>query len=249
MAGLYGAIVIGILAALFGGTPTQISGPTAPMTVVSTAVISSAILEAGVSTVEEALPFILATFFLAGLIEAVFGILRLGRYIRYIPYPVVSGFMSGIGVIIIITQLFPALGYNPSADEVLVEQLMPHAEEQILEGILRQEESEGLLSGVMSKEDLDETSRRAQAITPQEIRAEAKRLAAREASGTVGTINNLHRPFSNPGLINGFNLGLTLLTIIIIFGFKRITTTVPSSLAALLVLTPLACFCCPVRCQ
>lgn len=245
MAGLYGAIVIGILAALFGGTPTQISGPTAPMTVVSTAVISSAILEAGVSTVEEALPFILATFFLAGLIEAVFGILRLGRYIRYIPYPVVSGFMSGIGVIIIITQLFPALGYNPSADEVLVEQLMPHAEEQILEGILRQEESEGLLSGVMSKEDLDETSRRAQAITPQEIRAEAKRLAAREASGPVGTINNLHRLFSNPGLINGFNLGLTLLTIIIIYGFKRITTTVPSSLAALLVLTPLAYFLLP----
>lgn len=245
MAGLYGAIVIAILAALFGGTPTQISGPTAPMTVVSTAVVSSAILEAGVSTVQEALPFIIATFFLAGVIETIFGILRLGRYIRYIPYPVVSGFMSGIGVIIIITQLFPALGYNPVADAELVAQQMPHAEEQILEGILRQEESEGMLSGVMSKEDLNETNRRAEKITFEEIEAQAKILAASSVSGTVGTIKNLNRPFSKPGLINGFNLALTLLTIFIIYGFKRITTLVPSSLVALLVLTPAAYFLLP----
>ena len=245
MAGLYGAIVIAILAALFGGTPTQISGPTAPMTVVSAAVVSSAILEAGVSTVQEALPFIIATFFLAGVIEALFGILRLGRYIRYIPYPVVSGFMSGIGVIIIITQLFPALGYNPAADAELVAQQMPHAEEQILEGILRQEESEGLLSGVMSKEDLNETNRRAEKVTAEEIETQAKLLAASSASGTVGTIRNLNRPFSKPGLINGFNLALTLLTIFIIYGFKRITSLVPSSLVALLILTPAAYFLLP----
>lgn len=242
MAGLYGAIVIAILAALFGGTPTQISGPTAPMTVVSTAVISSAIVEAGVSTVQEALPLIVATFFLAGVIEALFGIIRLGRYIRYIPYPVVSGFMSGIGVIIIITQIFPALGYSPANDTALVEQQLPHAEEQILEGILQQEEAEGLLSGVMSKDDLNETTRRAQEVTPAEIQVEAERLAVQEASGTVGTITNLRRPFSRPGLINWLNFGLTLLTILIIYGFKRITTAVPSSLVALIILTPVTYF-------
>ena len=105
MAGLYGAIAIAILAALFGGTATQVSGPTAPMTVVSSAVIASALVESGADTVQDALPLILATFFLAGFIEMVFGIIKLGRYIKYIPYPVVSGFMSGIGVIIIITQI------------------------------------------------------------------------------------------------------------------------------------------------
>lgn len=108
IAGLYGAIAIGVLAAFFGGTPTQISGPTAPMTVVSALVIADAVAYAG--SLELALPLVIATFFLAGLFEALLGVFRLGKYIKYIPYPVVSGFMSGIGVIIVITQIFPFFG-------------------------------------------------------------------------------------------------------------------------------------------
>lgn len=117
IAGLYGAIAIGIIAAVFGGTPTQISGPTAPMTVVSTVVIMDAIDYAG--SLNEAFPIIIATFFLAGVLEMLLGIFRLGRYIKYIPYPVVSGFMSGIGVIIVITQIFPFFGAsNPAGGTV-----------------------------------------------------------------------------------------------------------------------------------
>ncbi len=108
IAGLYGAIAIGVLAAFFGGTPTQISGPTAPMTVVSALVIADAVAYAG--TLELAFPLIIATFFLAGVFEALLGFFKLGKYIKYIPYPVVSGFMSGIGVIIVITQIFPFFG-------------------------------------------------------------------------------------------------------------------------------------------
>lgn len=108
IAGLYGAIAIGLLAAVFGGTPTQISGPTAPMTVVSAVVITTAIQRIG--SLEEALPVILATFVVAGVIQIALGLLGVGKYIRYIPYPVVSGFMSGIGVIIVVTQLFPFVG-------------------------------------------------------------------------------------------------------------------------------------------
>lgn len=109
-AGLYGAIALGLVAALFGGTPTQISGPTAPMTVVSALVIADAIQYGG--GLDKGLPIIVATFFLAGLLEALLGVFKLGKYIKYIPYPVISGFMSGIGVIIIITQIFPFLGVN-----------------------------------------------------------------------------------------------------------------------------------------
>jgi SulP family sulfate permease len=195
IAGLYGAIATAIIAALFGGTSTQISGPTAPMTVVSSAVIASAITESGASSVEEALPLIIATFFLAGVIETLFGVIRLGRLIRYIPYPVVSGFMSGIGVIIIITQIFPLLGYNPTLDEKLIKEQLPHAEEQILEKILREEESEGVLSGVMSKNDLEETTRRAQQVTQEDIRREAELLAKQKVGGTVGTIKKSITPF------------------------------------------------------
>ena len=109
IAGLYGAIAIGVLAALFGGTPTQISGPTAPMTVVSALIIADAVVYMN-GDLSSAMPIIIATFVAAGLIEILFGVFKLGAYIKYIPYPVVSGFMSGIGVIIVITQIFPFLG-------------------------------------------------------------------------------------------------------------------------------------------
>ncbi|GJM36121.1 MAG: anti-sigma factor antagonist [Saprospiraceae bacterium] len=117
ISGLYGAIAIGVLATLFGGTDTQISGPTAPMTVVSMVVILDAIEYAGDLTT--AFPIIIATFFLAGALEAILGVLGIGRYIRYIPYPVISGFMSGIGVIIIIGQIFPFFGAtNPGGGSI-----------------------------------------------------------------------------------------------------------------------------------
>jgi sulfate permease, SulP family len=113
IAGLYGAIALGILAAIFGGTKTQISGPTAPMTVVSAVIITDAIAYAG--DFNTAMPIIIATFFLSGAIQLAMGVLGIGKYIRYMPYPVVSGFMSGIGVIIIITQIFPFLGVGAPA--------------------------------------------------------------------------------------------------------------------------------------
>lgn len=108
-AGLYGAIAVGILAAIFGGTATQISGPTGPMTVVSAAVIASLIALKG--DLASALPSILLCFMLAGFFQILLGLTGAGKYIKYIPYPVVSGFMTGIGVIIIVLQLFPMLGH------------------------------------------------------------------------------------------------------------------------------------------
>lgn len=108
IAGLYGAIIVGFFAALFGGTPSQVSGPTAPMTLVAISVILSAKNVAG--SVEDGLWMIILTFLLAGVLQVVFGIAKFGNYIKYIPYPVVSGFMSGIGVIIFLQQVFPLFG-------------------------------------------------------------------------------------------------------------------------------------------
>ena len=108
VAGLYGAIALGIFAAIFGGTSTQISGPTGPMTVVSALVVIKAIEEYG--SLEAGAGFIVCVFVLAGLAQIVFGVCQLGAYIKYIPYPVVSGFMSGIGGIIILLQIFPFFG-------------------------------------------------------------------------------------------------------------------------------------------
>ena len=108
VAGLYGAIALGIFAAIFGGTSTQISGPTGPMTVVSALVVIKAIEEYG--SLEAGMGFIVCVFVLAGLAQIIFGVCQLGAYIKYIPYPVVSGFMSGIGGIIILLQIFPFFG-------------------------------------------------------------------------------------------------------------------------------------------
>jgi len=110
ISGLYGAIAIGVVAAIFGGTATQISGPTGPMTVVSALVIGTAIEKHG--GVEAGLAAIIVTFFVAGIFQIVLGLIKVGQYVKYIPYPVISGFMSGIGVIIILLQIYPMLGHN-----------------------------------------------------------------------------------------------------------------------------------------
>jgi sulfate permease, SulP family len=108
IAGLYGAIAVGLFASFFGGTPSQVSGPTGPMTVVSSLVVLTAIESTG--SLENGFGTIITIFALAGFFLIMFGIFKLGTYIKYIPYPVVSGFMSGIGVIIIILQVFPFMG-------------------------------------------------------------------------------------------------------------------------------------------
>jgi len=166
ISGLYGAIALGVLAAIFGGTKTQISGPTAPMTVVSAVLITEAIQSAG--SLESAMAFIVATFVLAGILQALLGVLKLGKYIKYIPYPVVSGFMSGIGLIIIITQLFPFFGITAPA------------------------------------------------------------------GGAFGTISSLHEI---PEFINLYSVGIAIATIIIIYVTPRITSKVPSSLVALIIIS------------
>ena len=110
IAGLYGAIALGILAAIFGGTKTQISGPTGPMAVVAAAVIAGEIAIYG--SLEAAIGTIVATFVLAGVFQILMGVVGIGQYVRYMPYPVISGFMSGIGLIIILLQIFPFFGMD-----------------------------------------------------------------------------------------------------------------------------------------
>ena len=168
-AGLYGAIGLGIFAALFGGTNTQISGPTGPMTVVSATTIALLIAQKG--SLESALPAILLCFILTGTFMILMGILKLGQYIKYIPYPVVSGFMTGIGVIIIMLQLFPMLGYES-----------PKTIPQILVNI-------------------------------------------------GDPLRDIHYP----------SLGLTVLTMIIVYLFPKVSKTIPSTLVALISVTVLAC--------
>jgi len=105
-AGLYGAILVGLFAALFGGSPTLISEPTGPMTVVFTAVIASSIA----SDPENGMAMAFTVVIMAGLFQILFGAMRLGKYVTLMPYTVVSGFMSGIGIILIILQIGPFLG-------------------------------------------------------------------------------------------------------------------------------------------
>lgn len=230
--GLYGAIFISFFAALFGGTNTQISGPTAPMTAVSMVIIAN-IIAVYDGSVEKALPAILTVFLLAGLMQIGLGLLGIGRYIRYIPYPVVSGFMTAIGVIIIITQILPALGYYPREDMAWVTPFKPQAEELILENILREEAGEGILV----LEDFKETIARSGEVTEETILEEAKTLAAKEASGVIGAIKVTPKAIKS---INWLELSLTLITIVIIYSFKRITTAVPSTLVALLLVSGVA---------
>jgi len=231
-AGLYGAIFVSFFAALFGGTNTQISGPTAPMTAVSMVVIAG-MVAAFDGDITKALPAILSVFLLAGLIQVGLGIIGIGKYIKYIPYPVVSGFMTAIGVIILVTQILPSIGYYPEEDTDYVNQFKPFAEEIILDNILKDEAGEGILV----LEDFKETIKRAEAITPAQINKESQTLGSKEASGVLGAIKVLPRALQN---INWLEFILAFGTIFIIYGFKRITTKIPSTLVALLVMSLIA---------
>ncbi len=107
VAGLYGAVCVGFFAALFGGTPTLISEPTGPMTVMMTAVIANVITRYP----DQGLGPAFTVVMVAGLFQVLFGVLKLGKYITLMPYSVISGFMSGIGMIMIVLQLPPLLGH------------------------------------------------------------------------------------------------------------------------------------------
>ena len=109
LAGLVGATLLGFFAALFGGTPSQISGPTGPMTVITAGLISGVWASSSGNLSTVLITMSLAGLF-CGLFHILFGIIKLGKLVRYIPYPVLSGFMSGIGVIIILQQIYPLFG-------------------------------------------------------------------------------------------------------------------------------------------
>ena len=116
IAGLYGAICVGLFAALFGGTPSQISGPTGPMTIVSASIFTSFADQPAVA---------FTVVILAGAFQVLFGYLRIGRYINLMPYPVISGFMTGIGCILIIMQLEPLIGHAAPPNVLATLSILP----------------------------------------------------------------------------------------------------------------------------
>jgi len=138
-AGLYGAILVGLFAALFGGSPTLISEPTGPMTVIFTAVIAKLIASDPANGMAMAFTVVV----MAGMFQILFGALRLGKYVTLMPYGVVSGFMSGIGIILIILQIGPLLGQpSPSGGVLAILEELP----ALLAGIRPEETALALIT-------------------------------------------------------------------------------------------------------
>jgi len=229
-AGLYGAAFIALFAAMFGGTSTQISGPTAPMTVLSASIISAILIERE-GELDQALPLILLVFVLSGIIQILLGLAKVGTNIKYIPKPVVSGFMSGIGVIILITQFMPALGYNPTKnDNELIKTHEEKSRISLMSNRLDQFKENLGKDGTGNSKPVNLTVD----FTDEQIIKESERLINVDSAGVIGSLKYYSRAISN---INNTEAIIAILTIIIIYGFKRITTLVPSALVALIVIT------------
>ena len=124
IAGMYGAIFVGFFAAIFGGTPAQVSGPTGPMTVVM-ALIFTQYTALFPNDPETGAALAFTVVMMGGIFQILFGFLRVGKFIEFVPHPVVSGFMSGIGVIIILIQIGPLLGHASTAKPLDAVQMMP----------------------------------------------------------------------------------------------------------------------------
>ena len=223
-AGLYGAIAIGFFASLICSTQTQISGPTAPMTAVSMIVIAK-IIQANDGSVSAALPSILMVFFLAGILQIILGIIGIGKYIKFIPYPVISGFMTGIGIIIIMGQIFPLLGYNAANDIEIIQENRHIAEANLIAKILESgsnsDEAITLkdLSGVESKVQI------AKRITEDQIIEESINISKSQVKSPIGILKNIHRGFLN---FNYIEFIFVIFTLIVIYGFQRLIKKIPS---------------------
>ena len=116
--GLTGATLLGFFAALFGGTHSQISGPTGPMTVITATLVGGVAGTASGGDFSTVLITMALAAIFCGLFQILFGVIKIGKYVRYIPYPVLSGFMSGIGVIIILQKIYPLFGQSGSGSMI-----------------------------------------------------------------------------------------------------------------------------------
>lgn len=94
LVGLYAAFMVGLLAAIFGGRPGMISGATGAMAVVMVALVA-----------DHGVEYLFATVVLTGLIQMGAGVLRLGKFIRIVPHPVMLGFVNGLAIVIFLAQL------------------------------------------------------------------------------------------------------------------------------------------------
>jgi len=221
-AGLFGAIAIGFFASLFCSTQQQISGPTAPMTAVSMVVISQ-VVQSFDGNLNEAIPSILMVFFLAGIVQIILGLIGVGKYIKYIPYPVISGFMNGIAIIIIMGQIFPLLGYVASKDVELVEKNKSLAETKIMTKIFQEIKSESQLS----LEDLALIEKKiviARQVSQDEILEESKAISDAQVKSAAGIIKNLNRGLKN---INWLEFTFVIFTVLVIYGFKELLKLLP----------------------
>ena len=130
IAGIYGAICVGFFAALFGGTPSQVSGPTGPMTVVM-ATIFTHYTSMFPEDPAHGAALAFTVVMMGGLFMILGGLLKLGKFIELVPHPVVSGFMSGIGVIIILLQLPPLFGFDAQPGPMASARALP----EVLQGM------------------------------------------------------------------------------------------------------------------
>ena len=224
-AGLFGAIAIGFFASLFCSTQQQISGPTAPMTAVSVVVVSQ-IIQSFNGDVATAMPSILMVFFLAGVCQVLLGIIGVGKYIKYIPYPVISGFMNGIAIIILMGQIFPLMGYVANNDKELVEKNRVVAESNLMakqfQSIIK-DKNFGIDDIAVLEKKINEVKK----ISNDEIIAEAETVSKMQVKTPAGIIKNIDRGLKN---INWLEFVFVVSTVIVIYGFKYVLKWLPSSI-------------------
>ncbi|MCW3162054.1 SulP family inorganic anion transporter [Chryseobacterium oryctis] len=253
-AGLFGAIAIGFFASLFCSTQQQISGPTAPMTAVSVVVVSQ-IIQSFNGDIATAMPSILMVFFLAGVFQVLLGIIGVGKYIKYIPYPVISGFMNGIAIIILMGQIFPLMGYVADKDQELVEKNRIVAESNLIAKqfqSIKKDKTIGLDEVAVIEKNIAEIKK----ISKDEIVAEAEAVSKMQVKTPAGIIKNINRGLKN---INWLEFTFVVSTVIVIYGFKyvlrwlpsrikffdglkKIASSIPATLIALVIMSTIAIY-------
>ena len=115
LAGILGAVCVGFLVPLLGGTRAMISGPRVTMALVLAVILAEVTVPGSPFSGRAAIAAVFAMLVLAGIFQLLFGVFRLGALIRYVPYPVVAGIITGSGVVLIVSQIRALFGIPAGA--------------------------------------------------------------------------------------------------------------------------------------
>ena len=246
LTGLYAAFSIGLITSIFCGRPVIISGATGAIAVIYVGMIAIIKKTNPDISVEEITQYIFATVILAGLIQIGVGLLRLGKFIRLVPHPVMFGFVNGLAIVIFLAQMSSFKEnrkdhYGNNAVEAISTNQAFHVNRSVVTSDKTNTIVYNLIEDKLFNIETDQYE--LQIVGDQVFDVEKEQVVYNYQNNTFYNIEKKTEVLDwlqKDQLV--LMIGLVLLTMLIIWGLPKLTTYIPSSLAAIVVVALITIF-------